>query len=102
VLTRKGGPFEIHYLPTPEPGDDELLIEVKAFSVAPLELFQRDYGFPSVAQYPAVIGSDIAGLVNKIGSAVPKNIFKAGARIGALTATFIYQGKKLMEASKPM
>lgn len=93
VLAEKGHAFQVQQIPTPHAGDDEVLINTKAFSVAPLEVTQRDNGFPSVAQYPSIIGSEIAGVITEIGSSVPQNDLKIGARVGALTASFATQGE---------
>lgn len=37
---------------TPEPGPNELLLEVKAVASNPVDFYQRDYGMPPVPVYP--------------------------------------------------
>ncbi|MCJ1409925.1 hypothetical protein MMC19_004009 [Ptychographa xylographoides] len=90
VLLYKGGPLSVVNRITPEPGPNEVLIEVKAVAVNPVDHFQRDLGMPPIPSYPAVVGSDVAGLVVKAGS----NVFNAlptGSRAIAFASSF-YQG----------
>src|SRR5437764_1056724 len=63
ILPQKGGPLSVGERATPEPGPNEVLIEVKAVALNPVDYFQRDFGMPPVPVYPAVIGSDSAGIV---------------------------------------
>ncbi|MCJ1288162.1 hypothetical protein MMC26_007517 [Xylographa opegraphella] len=70
ILPQKGGPFSVGERPTPEPGPNEVLIEVKAVALNPVDYYQRDFGMPPVPVYPAVVGSDAAGIVAKVGSKV--------------------------------
>jgi hypothetical protein len=55
--------------PTPEPGPDEVLIEVRAVALNPVDNARRLGDYP-VPVYPAVLGSDVAGVVAKVGSNV--------------------------------
>lgn len=59
-----GGPEVLRYeeVPTPEPGDDEVLIEVRAAAFNHLDLWVRR-GLPIETTMPHVGGSDIAGVV---------------------------------------
>ncbi|KAI1404382.1 GroES-like protein [Hypoxylon fuscum] len=86
VVTGKGQPLEIQERQTPKPGPDELLLEVKAIALNPLDYKCRDFGF-MVAQYPSVLGSDIGGVVLETGSNV-SSTFKPGTRITAFAPTF--------------
>ena len=70
ILSQKGGPLSVGERTTPEPGPNEVLIEVKAVALNPVDCWQRDLGMPPVPSYPAVIGSDVAGLIAKVGSNV--------------------------------
>lgn len=90
VLPHKGGPLKITYRSTPEPGSNEILIQVKAVALNPVDYAQRDFGMPPVPSYPAVVGSDVAGLVAKVGSGV-SNMLQPGSRVIAFASSF-YQG----------
>ncbi|KAJ7762983.1 putative zinc binding dehydrogenase [Mycena metata] len=61
ILHQKGSPLSIELRDTPEPGPNEVLIEVKAVALNLVDYYQRDFGMPPVLIYPAVLGSDVAG-----------------------------------------
>lgn len=83
-MHRTGGPavLKLEEVEQPEPGRGELLIEVQAASVNPVDTKIRAGKFKLFqAQLPAIIGRDIAGIVRKLGPAAAKgekNGFKAG------------------------
>ncbi|WQF75408.1 Putative GroES-like superfamily, polyketide synthase, enoylreductase domain, trans-enoyl reductase [Colletotrichum destructivum] len=70
VALAKGEPFVVQTRPTPRPGPDELLIEVKVVALNPADRLMRDQGL-LISTYPTVIGFDIAGLVLEVGENVP-------------------------------
>lgn len=70
ILPQKGGPLSVGERTTPEPGPTEVLIEVKAVALNPVDYYQRDVGMPPVPIYPAIIGTDTSGIVAKVGSKV--------------------------------
>ena len=76
---------------TPEPGPNEILIEVKAIALNPVDYYQRDFGMPPVPSYPAVIGSDVSGLIAKVGSSV-SNAPASGSRALAFASSFYQNG----------
>ncbi|KAJ8101616.1 chaperonin 10-like protein, partial [Lipomyces tetrasporus] len=84
--------YKAEHRPTPTPGPNDLLIEVKAIALNPIDRYQRDLGFPALAGYPAIVGSDIAGIVLSAGSSVPADAPKPGTRVCAFAAAFFYQG----------
>ncbi|MCJ1318506.1 hypothetical protein MMC15_003836 [Xylographa vitiligo] len=91
VLAQKGARLSVVDRATPEPGPNEVLIEVKAVALNPVDWYQRDLGFPPVPSYPAVIGSDVAGIVAKVGS----NVFDVpppGSRVLAFASSFYQNG----------
>ncbi|KAL3456025.1 chaperonin 10-like protein [Aspergillus heterothallicus] len=91
ILPQKGGPLSLEQRPTPEPGPNEILIEVKAVALNPCDYYQRDFGFPPVPIYPAVIGSDTAGVVARVGA----NVATApplGTRVIAFASSFYQDG----------
>jgi NADPH:quinone reductase-like Zn-dependent oxidoreductase len=80
VIHEYGGPETLKYedVPRPEPEDDQLLIRVVAAGVNPVDgmirsgLFAKD----GSRAFPIILGGDVAGVVEKVGSKVTK--FKVG------------------------
>ncbi|KAE8397054.1 chaperonin 10-like protein [Aspergillus pseudonomiae] len=91
ILPQRGGPLSLGQRPTPEPGPNEVLIEVKAVALSPCNHFQRDYGMPAVPIYPAITGSDAAGVVAKLGSNVT-TVPGPGSRVIAYASSFYQNG----------
>lgn len=71
VLPEFGDPdvFESRELPVPHPGPNEVLVEVHATSVNPLDSRIRREG-QSLVELPAVLGYDVSGVVKDIGPGV--------------------------------
>ncbi|KAL3471852.1 chaperonin 10-like protein [Aspergillus californicus] len=92
VLTEKGSRLVVQSRQTPEPGPNELLIQVKAIAVNPVDCAQRDLGFPPISSYPTIIGIDVAGVVVKAGPDVPASAPKPGTRVAAAGTTFYRSG----------
>ena len=73
VLTAPGGPkqLRVQELPTPHvDSPDQVLVQVKAGALNHLDLFVAD-GLPGVTySFPHIVGSDAAGTVHEVGSAV--------------------------------
>jgi NADPH:quinone reductase-like Zn-dependent oxidoreductase len=91
MLPQKGGPLSIEDRATPEPGPNEVLIEVKAVALNPVDYYQRDFGMPPVPIYPAVIGSDTSGVVTKLGANV-STVPAPGSRVIAFASSFYQNG----------
>lgn len=91
ILPQRGGPFILAERNTPEPGLNELLIEVKAVALNPVDWHQRDTGFPPIPNYPTVIGSDVAGIVAKVGPGVSTGLVP-GVRVIAFASNFYHDG----------
>jgi len=70
-------------VPEPEPGDHDLLVQVHAASVNPLDSKIRDGEFKLILPYdlPLIMGNDVAGVVVRVGAKVER--FKAGDEIYA-------------------
>jgi NADPH:quinone reductase-like Zn-dependent oxidoreductase len=81
VIKDFGGPevIEQRDIDKPEPGANELLVKVKATSVNPVDYKIRRNGKWAGIEPPAVIGYDVAGIVEKTGTGV-KN-FKEGDEV---------------------
>ena len=80
VITANGGPevFQAQDLPMPEPAPNQLLVEVHAVSVNPIDYKLRRTG--ALGYGPgSVLGFDAAGVVKKTGAAVRD--FKVGDEV---------------------
>ena len=91
ILPKKGGPLSVGERTTPEPGPTEVLIEVKAVALNPVDYYQRDVGMPPVPIYPAIIGTDTSGIVAKVGSKV-STAPAPGSRVIAFASSFYQNG----------
>lgn len=69
LLTNWGTPLSIGERPTPTLAATEILVQVKAIALNPVDHFQRDRGF-GIDKYPTVLGSDVAGVVVQVGANV--------------------------------
>ena len=69
--------------PEPEVGDNDVLVQVHAASVNPLDSKIRDGAFKQILPYrlPLVLGNDVAGVVTRIGANVRR--FKPGDEVYA-------------------
>ncbi|KAJ5296132.1 hypothetical protein PENANT_c021G11576 [Penicillium antarcticum] len=90
ILPQQGGPLSLGKRATPDPGPNDVLIEVKAVALNPCDHFQRDYGMPPVPIYPTIIGCDTAGVVAKVGSNVTST--GPGSRVIAFASSFYQNG----------
>ena len=75
ALIHKYGPpdvFRLEDTPTPEPGPNDLLIEVHASSVNPVDYNIRQGGQRGAIRYklPHILGLDLSGVVVKVGAKV--------------------------------
>lgn len=70
-------------MPEPEPGPDDVLVEVEAAGLNPLDSKIRDGAFKPILPYkpPLVLGHDLAGTVLKVGANVRR--FKPGDAVYA-------------------
>ncbi|MDO7907467.1 NADP-dependent oxidoreductase [Paenibacillus sp. JX-17] len=70
-------------LPTPELGPTEVLVELRATSINPIDWKRREgaLGEDKEGLFPVILGGDAAGIVRKTGSDVTS--FKAGDRVYA-------------------
>jgi NADPH:quinone reductase-like Zn-dependent oxidoreductase len=80
VIRSSGGPEVLKYedAPRPQPKDDEVLIQVMAAAVNPVDVFIRE---GRSNQFPLIPGMDVAGVVEQVGNKVTK--FKRGDAIYA-------------------
>ena len=69
----KSGPPEVLQLrkaPDPEPGPDQLRIRVKAAGVNFADILGRLGIYPDLPRLPVVVGYEVAGCVDQVGSGV--------------------------------
>jgi len=79
VIHEYGGPEVLKYedVPRPEPQPDQILVGVIAAGVNPVDGLIRSGVFANEKRaFPIILGGDIAGVVEKVGSKIKK--FKAG------------------------
>lgn len=74
-------------VPVPEPRDDDVLVQIHAASVNPLDLKIRDGKLKLVLplRLPLVLGNDLAGVVTRVGARVRR--FKPGDEVYARSDT---------------
>jgi NADPH:quinone reductase-like Zn-dependent oxidoreductase len=79
---KKGG-VRIGEMPDPELRDDDVLVQIHAASVNPLDFKIRDGEFKLLLPYrlPLILGNDLAGVVVRVGSRVRR--FKPGDEVYA-------------------
>lgn len=72
TLRSFGGPdvFELVDVPTPRPGDGQVLVRVHATSINPLDFQVRRGDYPDLVPLPAITGHDVSGVVEEIGAGV--------------------------------
>ena len=79
-----GGPEVLKYetnVPVPKPGASDVLINVKAVGINPVETYIRAGTYARKPSLPAILGHDCAGTVEQVGTDV--TAFKPGDRVFA-------------------
>ena len=89
--SKEAGSLTVQPRSTPSPGPDELLIDVSAIALNPIDYYMRDMGF-TISSYPAIVGSDIAGTVVAAGPSVPPGGPSVGTRVAAFAPCFFKGG----------
>ena len=87
VISQPGGPAVLHLqdYPTPNPGEEEVLIEVKAAGLNRADVSQRKGNYPPPPGAPATIpGLEVAGIVVQCGAGTTQ--WKKGDKVCALLA----------------
>lgn len=86
AITQPGGPDVLQpvTLPTPAPGQGEVLIEVIAAGVNRPDVVQRQGLYPPPPGAPATPGLEVAGIIVQLGEGVPD--WAVGDRVSALVA----------------
>ncbi|MHC2301834.1 NADP-dependent oxidoreductase [Rhizobium mongolense] len=80
---KKMGTLRLADMPAPELRDDDVLVEIHATSVNPLDSKVRDGEFKLFLPYrpPFILGHDVAGIVTRVGPRVSR--FKVGDQVYA-------------------
>jgi NADPH2:quinone reductase len=80
-IDKPGPPESINYgnLPKPKPADHQVLVKVKAVAVNPVDTYIRAGMLPMDLPWPFIVGCDLAGEVEAVGSTVTK--FQKGDRV---------------------
>ncbi|OJA18217.1 hypothetical protein AZE42_06183 [Rhizopogon vesiculosus] len=68
-LAKKQGNFEIRSRSIPSPGTGQLLVKVQSTALNPVDYKIKETGM-FLTHYPAILGSDIAGIVEEVGEGV--------------------------------
>lgn len=71
ILTANGGPekFELRRIETPKPGPGQVLVRIHAASINQIDIKIRE-GLPIGPTLPAILGADLAGIVEEVGEGV--------------------------------
>ena len=69
-LPKIGAEFILGQNEVPEPGPGEVLVKLEASALNPLDVEIQDSGFFEIEEYPAVLGEEGAGVVEKVGEGV--------------------------------
>src|SRR6185312_11375060 len=85
VITRTGPPevLQIREAPDPTPRAGEVRIAVRAAGVNFADIMARLGLYPDAPKLPAVVGYEVAGIVDAVGDGV--DAFRSGDRVLALT-----------------
>src|SRR3954462_15917617 len=85
VIPRHGPPevFEVREVPDPVAADGELRVRVRAAGVNFADVLARIGLYPDAPKPPVVVGYEVAGVVDAIGSGVTR--VHVGDRVVALT-----------------
>ena len=78
ILKERNTQLTIEERPIPKPGANELLVKNAAFATNPVDWKMQSSGY-LIESYPTILGSDIAGTVEAVGSGVTH--FKKGDRV---------------------
>jgi len=100
VIPRHGGAdvFEARESPTPEPGEGQIRIRVRAAGINFSDILARIGLYPDAPKPPVVVGYEVAGIVDAVGSGVTRP--HEGDRVVALTRFGGYADYVVVPASQ--
>ncbi|KAM0247829.1 hypothetical protein ACHAP5_003839 [Fusarium lateritium] len=80
LVAAKTSPLEVKEAPLTQPGEGHILVKNSAVAMNPVDVANLYMGiFIQESQYPVILGEDVAGVVEAVGSGVTQ--FKAGDRV---------------------
>ncbi|MGE0711059.1 MAG: medium chain dehydrogenase/reductase family protein [Planctomycetota bacterium] len=99
-ITRKGGPqvLQVREAPDPEPGPGQVRIKVAAAGINFADIMARMGLYPDAPPLPCVVGYEVAGEVDRVGSGVEG--IAAGARVAAMTRFGGYSDRVVVDAEQ--
>ena len=102
VVTRNGGPevLELHEVPDPEPGPNQLLVRVEAAGVNYRDVYERVGGGAYDAAPGTIAGVEGAGTIVALGERAGGESFAVGDRVGWTSAQGSYAELVLVGADK--
>lgn len=77
-VNKKFGDYVVGDIPVPKPGQGQVLIKIIATSLNPVDWKIKTHGL-FLEKYPAILGTDIAGVVEEVGGGVDE--WKHGDRV---------------------
>ena len=78
-VPKPGGPFQMVEREIPQPGPRQVRVKVQACGLCHSDSLTKEGHWPGI-QYPRVPGHEIAGVIDAVGSEVPR--WKPGQRVG--------------------
>ena len=78
-VSRPGGPFEMVEREAPQPGPRQVRVKVQACGLCHSDSLTKEGHFPGVT-YPRVPGHEVAGVIDAVGSEVPR--WRVGQHVG--------------------
>jgi NADPH:quinone reductase-like Zn-dependent oxidoreductase len=99
-ITRRGGPevLQVKDAPDPEPGAGEVRVRVAAAGINFADIMARLGLYPDAPKLPAVVGYEVAGTVDRVGTGVQG--VREGDRVGALTRFGGYSSHVVVPAAQ--
>src|ERR1051326_2418712 len=100
VIVRRGAPdvIQIREAPDPTPGPGEVRIAVRAAGVNFADVLARLGLYPDAPPLPAVVGYEVAGVIDAVGSGVSG--FRVGDRVLALSRFGGYSSSVVVAAGE--
>lgn len=63
-------PLKIEEMPTPTPGENDVLVKVAACGLCHTDLHYLDHGVPTFKEPPLILGHEVSGTISAVGSGV--------------------------------
>ena len=70
LLLAKQGAWQVGETALPTPGPKDVLVKIMSTALNPVDWKIREYGHPFTSEYPLVLGTDGAGVVEEVGAEV--------------------------------